>query len=177
MRLDKLTVKSQEALAAAQDEASRRGHQQLDVLHLLLALIKQPDGLVPQILKRLGADLRRVEGEVVASLERLPQVSGGGQMGQIYVTPGMQKMLDGAMREMEGLKDEYISAEHILLAMTADTGAAGAVLRRAGVTRDGLLSVLKEIRGSQRDTDLNPEEKYQALTRYGRDLTELARKG
>src|SRR5512143_3602165 len=116
MRLDKFTVKSQEALSAAQDEAQRRGHQQLDAPHLLLTLIRQPEGVVPQVLKKLGADIRHVEGEVIAAIERMPQVSGGGQMGQVYVTPGMQKVLDGAMREMQGLKDEYVSAEHILLA-------------------------------------------------------------
>src|SRR5512135_1123092 len=103
MRLDKFTVKSQEALSAAQDEAQRRGHQQLDVPHLLLALIKQPEGVVPEVLKKLGADIRHVEGEVIASLERMPQVSGGGQIGQVYITPGMQKMLDVATHEMEGL--------------------------------------------------------------------------
>ena len=177
MRMDKFTVKSQEALSEAQDEAQRRGHQQLDVPHLLLALVKQPEGVVPQVLKKLGADIRHVEGEVIAAIERMPQVSGGGQMGQVYVTPGMQKVLHDAQREMEGLKDEYVSSEHILLAMVADPGPAGAILKRAGVTRDGLLAMLKQIRGSQRVTDQNPEEKYQALSRYGRDLTELARKG
>src|SRR5512135_3170184 len=177
MRMDKFTVKSQEALSEAQDDAQRRGHQQLDVPHLLLALIKQPEGVVPEVLKKLGADIRHIEGEVIASLERMPQVSGGGQTGQVYATPGMQKVLHDAMREMEGLKDEYVSAEHILLAIVADPGPAGAILKRAGVTRDGLLAVLKQIRGSQRVTDQNPEEKYQALSRYGRDLTELARKG
>ena len=177
MRLDKFTVKAQEAVLAAQDEAGRRGQQQVDVEHLLLALLKQPEGVVPPILKRLGADLGALEGEVISELERMPSVSGAGQMGQVYVTPRLNKVLDKAAREMEGLKDEYVSTEHLLLAMAEDDGAAGRILKSAGARRDRILSALKEIRGSERVTDQNPEEKYEALTKYGRDLTDLARKG
>ncbi|MGC2425320.1 MAG: ATP-dependent chaperone ClpB, partial [Nitrospirota bacterium] len=177
MRLDKFTVKAQEAVLAAQDEAGRRGQQQVDVEHLLLALLKQPEGVVPPILKRLGADVRALEGEVISELERMPKVSGAGQMGQVYVTPRLNKVLDKAAREMEGLKDEYVSTEHLLLAMAEDDGAAGRALKSAGARRDSILSALKEIRGSERVTDQNPEEKYEALTKYGRDLTDLARKG
>jgi ATP-dependent Clp protease ATP-binding subunit ClpB len=177
MRLDKFTVKAQEAVLAAQDEAGRRGQQQVDVEHLLLALLKQPEGVVPPILKRLGADVRALEGNIISELERMPSVSGAGQVGQVYVTPRLNKVLDRAAREMEGLKDEYVSTEHLLLAMAEDDGAAGRSLKAAGARRDAILSALKEIRGSERVTDQNPEDKYEALTKYGRDLTDLARKG
>jgi len=177
MRLDKFTVKSQEALNAAQDEAGRRGQQQVDVEHLLLSLLKQPEGVVTPILKKLGADTKAIEGELIAELERMPSVTGSGAIGQVYITPRLQKALEKAMREMEGLKDEYVSTEHLLLAVAEVDGAAGRILGKAGVTRDRVLSVLKDIRGSQRVTDENPEGKYQALSRYSRDLTELASKG
>jgi ATP-dependent Clp protease ATP-binding subunit ClpB len=177
MRLDKFTVKSQEAVAAAQDEAGRRGHQQVDVEHLLMALLKQPEGVVTPLLKKLGSDVRAVEGELIAELERMPKVGGPGAIGQVYVTPRLQKAFERAMREMEGLKDEYVSTEHLFLAVVEADGAAGRILKKAGVTRDSVLSVLKDIRGTQRVTDTNPEEKYQALTKYGRDLTDLAAKG
>ena len=177
MRLDKFTVKSQEALAAAQDEASRRGQQQVDVEHLLLALIRQPEGLTGPILKKLGADVGAIEAELTAEIERAPRVSGPGQMGQVFITPRLQKVLDNASREMEGLKDEYVSTEHILMAVSADSGPAGRILKKSGLTRERLLGSLKEIRGSQRVTDQNPDEKYQALAKYGRDLTDLAAKG
>ncbi len=177
MRLDKFTVKAQEAVMAAQDEAGRRGYQQVDAEHLLLALLRQEEGVVPPILKRLGADLRVLEGGVISELERMPKVSGSGAMWQVYVTPRLNKILDRAAREMDGLKDEYVSTEHLLLAMAEDDGAAGRLLKEAGAKRESILSALKEIRGSERVTDQNPEGKYEALTKYGRDLTDLARKG
>jgi len=177
MRLDKFTVKSQEAVAGAQDEAAKRGHQQVDVEHILVALLKQQDGVAAPVLKKIGADVKAVEDEANAELERMPKVSGSGAAGQVYVTPRLNAVLEKAMREMEALKDEYVSTEHILLAMAEDTGAAGRILKKNGATRERLLSVLKEIRGGQRVTDQNPEDKYQALTKYARDLTDLARKG
>ena len=177
MRLDKFTVKAQEAVMAAQDEAGRRGQQQVDAEHLLFSLLRQPEGVVPPILKRLGADLRALEGNIISELERMPKVSGAGQVGQVYVTPRLNKMLDRAAREMDGLKDEYVSTEHLLLAMAEDDGAAGRLLKEAGAKRDSILAALKEIRGSERVTDQNPEGKYEALAKYGRDLTDLARKG
>jgi ATP-dependent Clp protease ATP-binding subunit ClpB len=177
MRFDKLTVKSQEAIAAAQDIAGRRGHQQVDVEHLLLALLGQQDGVAVPILKKLGAEVGAIERELEAEIARMPQVSGAGAAGQVYVTPRLNKLLESAMREMEGLKDEFVSTEHFLLAMAGGDGAAGKILKAAGATRDRILTVLRDIRGSQRVTDQNPEEKYQALAKYSRDLTELARKG
>ncbi len=177
MRLDKFTVKAQEAVMAAQDEAGRLGTQQVDAEHLLLALLRQEEGVVPPILKRLGADLRALEGNIISELERLPKVSGAGAMGQVYVTPRLNKILERAAREMNGLKDEYVSTEHLLLALAEDDGAAGRLLKESGAKRDSILSALKEIRGSERVTDQNPEGRYEALTKYGRDLTDLARKG
>jgi len=177
MRLDKFTIKSQEALTAAQDEASRRGHQQVEPEHLLLSLLKQPDGTTVPILKKLGVGLDSVIGELTEELERLPQVSGAGAAGQIYITPRLNKALDAATHEMEALKDDYVSTEHLLSSLLADNGAAGRILKKSGVTREKLFEALKEIRGSQRVTDQNPEEKYQALAKYCRDLTELAGKG
>ncbi len=177
MRLDKFTVKSQEAVTAAQDEASRHGQQQVDVEHLLLALLKQQDGIAVPVFSKLGANPKALEAETLGAVERLPQVSGGGAMGQVYVSLRLEKLFERAMREMEALKDEFVSSEHLLLAMSEDGGAAGKILKKAGVTKDRILTVLKDIRGSQRVTDQNPEEKYQALAKYSRDLTDLARKG
>jgi len=177
MRLDKFTVKSQEALTAAQDEAGRRGNQQMEVEHLLYALLTLDGGTAVPVLRKLGADPGVIKDAVEAELQRMPQVSGTGALGQVYVTPRLNALLEKATREMEGLKDEYVSTEHILIAMAEDKGVAGRILKEAGITRERLLSSLKEIRGTQRVTDANPEEKYQALDRYSRDLTGLARKG
>ncbi len=177
MRLDKFTVKSQEALMAAQDEASRRGHQQVDVEHLLIALIKQEGGITVPVMRKLGAEPAGIEAALEAELQRAPNVSGPGALGQVYVTPRLNALLERSTREMEKLKDEYVSTEHILIALAEGDGPAGRILKDAGITRDRLLAALKEIRGSQRVTDVNPEEKYRALDRYSRDLTELARKG
>jgi ATP-dependent Clp protease ATP-binding subunit ClpB len=175
MRFDKFTLKVQEGLQEAQGLASRSGHQALEAEHLLAALLKQPEGIVAEILKKLGADPRRVEGELRAALDKVPKVSGGGQT---YMTPRLNKILDGALAEAARLTDEYVSAEHVLIAITDEKeGAAGRILRDSGVTKDGIFKVLVEIRGNQRITDPSPEEKYQALKRYARDFNELARSG
>ncbi|GAK52554.1 chaperone [Candidatus Moduliflexus flocculans] len=172
---DKLTIKTLEAIQQAQRIATQRDHQQIEVEHVLLALLDQADGLTPQILQKLGARPEAVRQEVEAELSKLPQVSGGGAQ---YVSQRLNKAFDAALSEAERLKDEYVSAEHLLLAF-ADTagGAAQRILNKHGVTRDSLAKALQTIRGGQRITDQNPEEKYQALERYGRDLTDLARRG
>jgi ATP-dependent Clp protease ATP-binding subunit ClpB len=177
MRLDRLTLKAQEALQSAEQLAERRQHQQIEVEHLTLALIQQTDGLIPNLLKKLGAALPTLTRELEHALEKLPQVTGPGRVGQIYITPGLKKVLDQAEQEAERLKDDYISTEHLLLAIVQEDGLSAGLLKQAGATRDRILTVLSELRGTQRVTDMNPEEKYQALTRYGRDLTDLARKG
>lgn len=177
MRFEKFTLKVQEALSRAQQLAEQNGQQGLDVEHLLLALLQTPEGVVAAILSKLGADPGRIEAEIERAIQRGPRVSGLGA-GQIYITPRLKQILDNAVIESSRLTDEYVSAEHILIAVTDDKqGAAGQILRDAGVTKESIFKVLVDIRGSQRITDPNPEEKYQALKRYARDFNELARQG
>ncbi|MHB8769585.1 MAG: ATP-dependent chaperone ClpB [Syntrophales bacterium] len=177
MRFDKFTLKVQEAIQEAQGLASQYGHQAIDVEHLLAALLKQPEGITTEIIKKLGADPRRIDGEIRKVLERLPKVEGISG-GQTYMTPRLNKILDAALSEAARLTDEYVSAEHVLLAAVDEKdGAAARGFAAAGITKDAIFKVLVEIRGTQRITDPNPEEKYQALKRYARDFNELAQKG
>jgi ATP-dependent Clp protease ATP-binding subunit ClpB len=174
-RFDKLTLKAQEAVQAAQALADRASHQQIEPEHLLQALLQEPEGVVGPLLGKLGARPEALRREAEAEVGRLPKVTGAG--GQ-YVGPRLKAVLDGAWAEAERLRDEYCSVEHLLVALAQDRdGAAGRILRQAGVTPDAIFKALVEVRGSQRVTDPNPEAKYQALERYSRDLTELARKG
>ncbi len=176
MRFDKFTLKVQEALQDAQGLAGQFGHQALDLEHLLVSFLKQPEGIVSAILKKLGADPRQIEGEVRGALEKLPKVQG--VSGQSYMTPRLNRVLDAALTEAARLTDEYVSAEHILVAMADEKeGALPKILSAHGITKDAIFKVLVEIRGNQRITDPNPEEKYQALKRYARDFNELARNG
>ena len=175
MRLDKLTTKSQEALQQAQGLADKRSHQAIDVEHLLFSLIGQKDGVTVSLLQKLAVPLGGLTDRLQKVLDRLPQVTGS--TGQSYITPRLKKLIETAESEAESLKDEYVSAEHLLLAMIQDSGEAGKILKEYGATRDKILNALVSIRGAQRITDPNPEEKYQALEKYGRDLTDLARKG
>ncbi len=175
MRPDQLTIKAQEALQHAQQAAERRRHQQLDVEHLLLALVQQRDGLIPSLLKKLGAVPESVATHLDTALDRVPSVSGAAS--PLSMAPRLSTLFDQAEREADQLKDDYISTEHLLLAALESGGPAGALLKEQGITRDRLLKTLAELRGSQRVTDQNPEDKYQALERYGRDLTALARRG
>src|SRR5688572_4381136 len=175
MRLDKLTTKSQEALQQAQGLAEKRNHQAIDVEHLLFALMGQKEGVVLALLQKLGMPLNTVTERLQKALDRLPQVTGAA--GQTYISPRLKKVIESAESEAESLKDEYVSTEHLLLAITQDSGEAGKILKDLGASRDKILNGLVGIRGSQRITDPNPEEKYQALEKYGRDLTDLARKG
>ena len=177
MRFDKFTLKVQEAIQEAQTLAGHYGHQGIDAEHLLFAFLEQPKGIVGAILKKLGADPGAMAHEVKKALERLPRVEGSG-LSQPGITPRLNRVLDHALAEAARLKDEYVSAEHILTVMADEKqGEAVKILRAAGVTKDSILKVLVEIRGNQRITDPNPEEKYQALKRYARDFNELARKG
>ena len=177
MRFDKFTLKVQEALQEAQGLASTYGHQAIDAEHLMRACLAQPDGIVGAILKKLGADPAAVEAECRQALEKLPRVTGDAGA-QVYLSPRLNRIMDRALTEAARLKDEYVSAEHLLLAMTEEKdGAIPAILKRSGVTKDRIFQVLVDIRGSQRITDPNPEEKYEALKRYGRDFNEIARKG
>jgi len=177
MRFDKFTLKVQEAMQEAQVLANKYGNQGIDVEHLFAAFLSQPEGIIGEILKKLGVDPRVIEDEVKNSLERLPKVEGL-STGQTYITTRLNKVLDNALVEAARLKDEYVSAEHILVVIAEEKeGAAGKILRSKGITKDNIFRVLVEIRGSQRITDPNPEEKYQALKRYARDFNELAKKG
>jgi len=177
MRLDKLTIKAQEALQAAQSVTEKNSQQQIEPEHLLLALIQQKEGVVVPVLKNLGVDPNMPAGELETAITKIPKVYGAGR-GQPYLSPRLNQILEQAFKEAERLKDEYVSTEHILISIADDkVGEAGKILSRLGVTKDAIYQVLVNIRGSQRITDQNPEEKYQALQRYCRDLTELARKG
>src|SRR4030088_1244997 len=179
MDINRLTEKTQEALRAAQSEATRQGHQQIDVEHLLLALIEQEGGLAKAILEKSNVDPDLVRQRVQAELARMPKVSsstGGG--GDVYISGRLNRLLVQAEDEAKQLKDEYVSVEHLLLAMVEDkSGATGRVLNELGATREKLRQALRQVRGSQRVTSQNPEATYEALERYGRDLTKQAAQG
>ncbi|MBI1818735.1 MAG: AAA family ATPase, partial [Nitrospirae bacterium] len=178
IRPEKLTIKTQEALKTAQIEAEKRNHQQIDVEQLLFVLIDQEGGVVLPILKKLGANSEGIKKSLEEELKKAPQVTGGGiSSGQVFVTPRLIQIFEKAEKEADYLKDDYISTEHLLLAMSEDFGAVGKLLKSQGVHKEKILKVLVEIRGSQRVTDPNAEEKYQALQKYSRDLTDLAYKG
>jgi ATP-dependent Clp protease ATP-binding subunit ClpB len=177
---NRLTQKTQEALHDAQTKALRYGHTEIGTEHLLLALLEQSDGLVPRLLERAQVDVTALRGALERHLERLPRVSGpGAAPGQLFVSRALSELLDAAEREAQRLKDEYVSVEHVLLAMI-DTGSStpvGRLLKEQGMTRERLLEVLTEVRGSQRVTSANPETAYEALEKYGRDLVAEARLG
>ncbi len=175
MRYDKLTVKAQEALQAADSLAHKHHHAHLDVEHLLAALLEQRDGVIVPLLERLGADPGELSGAVDRALQGLPKVHG--ESATVAMSPRVAKVLNRAEQEATGLKDEYTSTEHLLLAMLGGDGEARDLLKQRGITREAILEALRSIRGTQRVTDQNPEAKYQSLERYCRDLTELARRG
>jgi len=176
MRLDKFTIKSQEAIQQAQSLAEQLGHQEIGSEHLLAALLQQPEGVVPPLLQKLGVQPGEVLADVQRELDRLPKV--GGVSGGEYLSQRLKRALDAAWNEAQKLKDEYVSTEHLLLAFTDEKdGGAGRALKAHGVSRERLLQALVDVRGSARVTDANPEEKYQALEKYGRDLTDAARRG
>ena len=166
-RFDKFTLKSQEAVQAAQDIAAKRHHQNIEAEHLLLALLEQTDGVVLPLLKKLGADPGRLKDDLEEALGKLPKVEG---LVQTYLSPRLGKLFERAEQEADRLKDEYTSTEHLLIAAADGDGAGREILARHGVTKDKIFTALVDVRGSQRVTDQNPEGKYQALTRYGRDI-------
>ncbi|HLB58588.1 MAG TPA: Clp protease N-terminal domain-containing protein, partial [Bdellovibrionota bacterium] len=174
MRFDKFTIKAQEAIAEAQSEASKRNNQQIEPVHLLYILLKQEDGVVPEIFKSLGVSVPSLIKETESIMKNLPEVFGAGEA---YISPPLKQVLMGAFREAEQLKDEYVSTEHLLLAMFEVQNTE--VLRffeEKKIQRDQVLEAMMKIRGAQRITDANPEDKFQALARYSRDLTEDARR-
>ena len=174
---NKLTLKAQEALQEAKSVAEKKHHQQIEVEHLLSALLAQKDGIVIPILQKLGANPDLIHSQLENELNRIPQVTGKGA-GQVYLSSRANEVLNAGWKEAETLTDEYLSTEHLLIAIADEKqGASYQILQRNGVTKDAIFRVLQEIRGAQRVTDQNPEDKYQALKRYSRDLTEEARKG
>jgi ATP-dependent Clp protease ATP-binding subunit ClpB len=179
MNTEIFTQRAQNAVQAAQAEAIRLNHQQLDVEHLLLALLIQEDGLVPRLLERIGVSVQELVSRVTGELEHRPKVSGSTEEGKVYVTQPLNELLVKAEDQAKRLKDQYVSVEHLLLAMV-DQGrktAAGRLLAEAGVDTKALLVALKDVRGNQRVTTDNPEGQYEALKKYGADLVELARAG
>ncbi len=176
MRMDKLTIKAQEAIQQAQTLAERNQNVQIDVEHLLAALLLQPEGVTLPLLQKLGVNVGLLAQQIDAEIARFPKISGSAEVGGSF-TPRMRAVLNTAFAEAERMKDEYVSTEHLLLGIVADTqGAAGRLLKSQGVTPENALQALVTVRGGQRVTDQNPEEKFRALEKYGRDLTEAARK-
>ncbi len=175
MRWDKFTVMSQEALQGAQGRAGELGHQEVRPEHLLWSFLNRDENIVKVILSKVGADAGKIRDETEAVLAKLPRVEGGGE---VYLSSSMKKVLESAQKEADRLKDEYISAEHLLLALLAEKGTeAHRILRVNGVEENAVLQALASVRGSQRVTDPEPEGKYQVLERYARDLTGMARQG
>ena len=180
MNIEKFTQKAQVGIQAAREIAIRFGHQEVDVEHLLLALLRQEDGLVPQLIAKCGASAPNLTARVEEILASRPHVSGSTEEGKIYVTQAMNELLVRAQDHAKRLRDEFLSVEHLLLAMTdgeASKTDAGKTLKDAGITQSGLLASLKEVRGNQRVTSDNPEGQYEALKKYGSDLVEMARQG
>jgi ATP-dependent Clp protease ATP-binding subunit ClpB len=173
-RLDKLTIKAQEGVAEAQSQATSLGNPEIDPLHLLYALMQAQGGVVPEILKKIGVDLARLQSLTQAELSRLPKISGGRQP---HVSPALQQSFEAADKQASTMKDEYISSEHLLIGLVETENKAKSLLQLLGVRTADLLGALREVRGTAKVTDQNPEDKYQALTRYGVDLVNLANQG
>jgi len=175
IRPEKMTVKTQEALAAAQEKAFSLSAGTIEPEHLLLALLDQEGGFVPELLKKIGAQLSRLRENLDASLKRLPKVTGSAQ---VSLSPALNRVLDQSQKEADAMRDAFVSTEHLLLALAAEKEAAcSKLLAQSGVTRDAILSALKALRGDETVTSQEPEQKYQALAKYSRDLTDLARRG
>ena len=176
MRFDRLTIKSQEALQAAQDFANRAGSPDINVEHLLVALIDQAEGVVTPILQKVGVDVQAIRSEIDEAVRKGPRVQGNSP--ELRVSSALTDVFDRSWKEATNLKDEYVSTEHLLIGCIEDkSSSVGKTLKKHGVTKDKILKALVDIRGGQRVTDQNPEDKYQALSRFGRDLTQEAMSG
>ncbi len=173
MRFDKLTIKAQEAVSRAQEVAQRSDHAEIRPLHVLAGLVAETDGVIHPLLQKLGVKIPRIQQIVLDELERLPKATGT----QLGMNRATNDVFDRAQKEADRLKDEYVSTEHLLLALAQVNSEAREILGAEGVDHPAILNALKEVRGGQRVTDQNPEDKYQALQRYGRDLVEMARQG
>ncbi len=176
MRLDKLTIKSQELLQAAQTAAADNGHQQIEPEHILAAMLDDSEGIVSQIIEKLGGSAKTIAQEIAAAIENMPRVSGPSV--EPYISQRTKAVLDAAFSQCANMKDQYVTVDHIFLSLIDEkNGKAAKILKAHGISRDKALQVLLDFRGNQRVTDQNPEEKYQALAKYSRDLTDLARRG
>jgi len=177
MNFQKLTLKSQETMQAAQEIASSYGNQYIEPVHLLGAMLQDSAGIIPPMLMKIGANVNYLKLKVNEAIEAIPKVSGA-TVGNQYLSQSTGKLIESAMKEAEKMGDEFVSVEHLLLAAADESATpAGRLLRDQGVTHDTVLASLRSIRGSQRVTDQNPEDKYQALARYGRNLNDAVRKG
>jgi len=171
--LIKFTLKAQEVIQNSQDIASKKGHQQIEPEHVLYALLEQREGVIPSLFGKIGIKEDVVLHELIQALDQLPKVSGAG--GDAYISPRSKRVFDQALKEAGQMRDEYVSVEHILLAIIEDKeGKAAKILASHGLTRDTILNALIDIRGGQRVVDANPEDKYNAIDRFSRDLTDMA---
>jgi ATP-dependent Clp protease ATP-binding subunit ClpB len=177
MRFDKFTIKSQELVQNAQSLASQHNNQQIEPEHLLYSMLSEKEGIAVSMFRKLGVSPDAVVQELALAIDKFPKVSGGG-IGDVYISQRTKSVLEAAFAEATKMKDEYVSIEHILLAVSDEKeGEAAKILSRYGIKRDSILKALMDIRGCQRITDQNPEEKYQALDKFSRDLTNLAQLG
>ena len=180
MRLDRFTERAQEAAQRAVQIMTRYGHTQVDTEHIFLALLEQPDGVIPQLMETLGADVDQVEDQLDGALRASPKadVYGGGGMGQVFITPRVKRVLDRANGEANRLKDDYISTEHIFLAIASERDTSVArILRERGITKDRIYEAIKEIRSGKRVTDRKAETRYRVLEKFSRNLTQTAHEG
>ena len=175
MEFEKFTIKSQELLSGAQKIASENGHQSIEDIHVASVMLGQKDGVTIPILQKLEANIDGIKKKIEDLINKHPKVVGS--TAQIYMGAELTNILNNAFSEAEKLKDQYVSTEHILIAMAQSSGTVGKIFKEEGITKDKIYKILVDIRGNQRVTDQNPEDKYQALERYGKDVTELARKG
>lgn len=175
MRTDKFTEKSQEAIQKAQQLAEQKGNQQVDVEHLLYVLLEE--GIALELVKLLGVDVLSFREDVASEIERFPKVTGSTPIGQLYITQDLKNVFEKALKEAEHLKDDYVSVEHLLIAIIKAKGRVEKIFKKYSIAADSVLEKMREVRGSQRVTDQTPEDKYQALQKYARDLTDLAKKG
>ncbi|HOV07345.1 MAG TPA: Clp protease N-terminal domain-containing protein, partial [Anaerolineaceae bacterium] len=174
MNLDRFTQKAQEAILQSQQIARENNHQSIEPVHLLLALIQQEEGVVPAIITKVAGSTSALRAELQQAVENMPRVTGAG-IGDVGLGRTTANLLDAAERYAKGMQDDYVSTEHILLALTEST--EGKRLSQHGLTKDTILRALTEVRGTQRVTNQNPEDTYQALEKYGVDLTAAARQG
>jgi len=177
MTLDKFTTKSAEALQQAARLSESHGNQATDSLHLLYAILEQKEGLAASLFPYLNVSVGALSSQVEQEIDRLPKVSGSAPVGQLLISDDLNTVIRKAEEEMKALKDEYISIEHLLIALAENSRSCGPLLKQAGVTKQAILNALVKVRGTERVTDQEPEDKYEALKKYGRDLTEQARQG